>query len=71
MYVKIRNTIAVSERSVNSDQEIFAKNAFLSGLMKEIEYEMYLDITNFMKKSLFCNFQSVIIYVNTPVSECQ
>lgn len=57
------------ERSIFCDRYVFAENCYRSGLFTEAEYQLYINMWEFMM-SQFCDEPDVILYLRTPADIC-
>ncbi len=62
-----KNAIVITERSVFTDREIFAKMLFDAGKIEDIEYSIYLKWFDELSKGIKVD---QIIYMNTPPEVC-
>ncbi|XP_064383838.1 deoxycytidine kinase 2-like isoform X2 [Halichondria panicea] len=67
--LKSRNPVVFYERSVYSDRFIFAQNCHLSGLMSDMEWNLYCDWHSFLTSSLPVQLDG-IIYLRTDPKIC-
>ena len=59
----------ILERSVFCDRHVFAKNCYRTGLMSQVEYQLYCGLWDFLVSN-FCVEPDVILYLRTPAEVC-
>ncbi|MBU3964273.1 deoxynucleoside kinase [Patescibacteria group bacterium] len=60
----------VLERSIFCDRNVFAKNCYESGLMKEWEWQIYCRMWDFINSQNWCAHPDLVVYVRTPAEVC-
>jgi len=67
---KTDHSTVVLERSIFCDRYVFAKNCHESGLMKDVEWELYCKMWDWLNKQ-WCAEPDHIIYLRAPASLCR
>jgi len=59
----------VLERSIYCDRYVFAKNCYRSGLMSEVEWQLYSRMWDWLEEN-WCTEPDKIVYLRTPAEVC-
>ena len=59
----------VLERSIYCDRYVFAKNCYQSGLMTEVEWQLYSRMWDWLEEN-WCTEPDKIVYLRTPAEVC-
>ncbi|CAD8193991.1 unnamed protein product [Paramecium pentaurelia] len=68
----LNESIILSERSIQADKEIFAKNGYINGLMNEMEFAIYEQFYNWLVQEVFGKqiAKQLIVYLQVNPNVC-
>ena len=67
--INYKDSFVIAERSVLTDKNVFSKNCYESGLMNKMEYDVYLEMFNYLNSKTNM-MPKGIIYIRTDPKEC-